>query len=447
MTSEEQQRLLLVLVGLALLWLVLRRRAGQGGTVTGGGANVAPGGAGALPGASTAPPPIQVVPRAPTQPPFVDVAGTVNDGAADILQDNGTSAGSAGGWQLAFYEQLWLPASRLKLSDLGIQDWVYATEFLQNSNSDGFERRDDLGLLGRVLIQNAKDQQGSAILTGILGSVASLIPIVGGILSKGYAGITSTLNAGADWDTAMGNGRLGSLLKDSLGQPTQKTRHLLANYGDGTSAYNGGMLVDGPDAHLDRQTMDLPPDLVVVPCQNFRPENPLWTGAGTIRVRMRLFSKYQGGWLLPWLCWRFNGDPTTSMGLRSTVNARARIYRAVDAIICQFAPFVRENAPNGYWAEKPLVWVGKGTPRASGAGTAIGDRTLYYYRNPLVGPMLGSIFPPTVEDTRYVGTDGRTYSFYGEPMNTPAGTVGALSDVNIDPNPKVAATVAAHRAL
>jgi hypothetical protein len=169
---------------------------------------------------------------------------------------------------------------------------------------------------------------------------------------------------------------------------------------------------------------------MMVPTQPIMPALDPSTGkVQRFRIRLRLFTRYAGGWVLPWLSWHFNGDTTQSVGERQTVNARARVLRAVDAIICQYAPWTREgglySADHGPNATFPL------SAHVRGA-----DRTLFFYRNPLLGPMLGSIFPPTKEDTRYVGSDGRIYSFWGEPLKPYSSSIaiGAKDDFEVDPS-------------
>ena len=392
------------------------------------------------PGAGAAAPSLN---RAP--PPERDVAGTVSDGEGDILQDNGnnTRVAGPGGWQQNFYLQMWLPASRLRLSELRKEDWIYAMTFLQNGGRE-FTRRDDLGDLGAALIQLANDTQGGVAFTQTISAVASIVPVIGPLLSKVNAIQTSELQGGAAWETAMGNGTLGALFKSSLSDDTPQTRHLMANYTDQWSgthpgyALNSIELNDGPEAPLDRRVMTLPEILSLFPAQNFSPPQASWAAVDDFgnpvhfNPRMRLFTKYEGGWFLPWLCWHFNGDLTESYPLRKTINARARIYRAVDALIAARLPWIREDFAPGYVADKSTA---DSFPPPEYAGAPRGvNKNLYFYVSPLLGPVLGSIFPPTDEDVRYVGQDGRLYSFWGEPMTgIPAGAYGPADDSSVDP--------------
>ena len=429
MTSLQKQ-IALILLGLALLYWLAKRSArpvAASGTVAGGTT------AGGLPGAATGP----AGPSAAQVPTPVDVAGGISDGAADFALTNGDMAGGSTWGQNAF-DQLWYPASQIPLSNLTAEDYVYAQNFLQNGGGE-FSRRDDLGQLGQALLSQASGAAGAEIFNTVAGSVLSIIPIVGQAFSKVTAAQNAQLASGASWMQAMGNGTLGGVLKDSLSQPTAQTRHILANYSDINTATAGpyGDFVDGPEAPLDRRVMLVPEQVNLYPAQHFEPQNPIFsTGTGhKFRLRLRLWTKYDGGYILPWLSWHFNGDTTQHYGCKQTVNARARVLRAVDVLICQAQPFTRENAPYGYWADAPknaAYAIGK-APRMMGAATLTVDKTVYFYRNPVVGVMLGSIFPPTAEDTRYIGADKRTYSYYGEPMDNPATSIGYVDDLDVNP--------------
>ena len=323
------------------------------------------------------------------------------------------------------------------LSNLTAQDYVYAQQFLENVGGE-FHRRDDLGQLGQALLEEANANGGAELFNTIAGSVLSIIPIVGQAFTKVTAAQNAALASGASWNQAMGNGALGSMLQDNLSQPTAQTRHILANYSDTNTATSGpyGDFVDGPEAPLDRRIMLVPEALTLYPLQHSEPQNPIFSvAARKFRIRLRLWTKYNGGYILPWLSWHTNGDTTQHLGLKATVNARARIFRAVDVLICQAQPYVREGAPFGYWADagKAASFAIGAAPRFMGAGTLTNDKTVFFYHNAFVGPMMGSIFPPTAEDTRYVGSDGRTYSYYGEPMNNPAGSLGYVDDLDVNP--------------
>lgn len=443
--SASQKQIALIVLGLALLYWLWKRSASPATSAPATSAGNTAGAAGGAPGGSQAPAP-SVAAKIPAP---VDVAGAIPDGGADFMIQNGDLAGNTG-WAQDCYEQLWFPASQIPLSNLTAQDYVYAQIFLQNQGGE-FTRRDDLGQLGAALIASANANGGAEVFNQIAGSILSMIPIVG----KGFSMVTAAQNqalaGSANWQSALGNGAIGSLLHDSLGQPTDETRHLLANYSDTNfDAGPVGNPTDGPEAPLDRRVMGMPVNVPFGPLQNISPWEAILqattsNGAKPFRIRERHFTKFQGGWVLPWLSWHTNGDTTQHYGLKATVNARARVLRAVDVIVCQATPYAREGAPSGYWADVPKgsgflsVW-----PRYMGAGQQTLDKSVYFYRNSIVGPMMGSIFPPTSEDVRYVGSDGRTYSYYGEPMNNPAGSIGFVDDLDV--NPADAAKLAARTA-
>lgn len=422
-----QKQVALVVLGLALLWWLLRRsQSASAASTSAGGATTAGAGSGA---------PASVLAKLPAP---VDVAGGISDGAADFMTTNGTNAG-AGAWVQQLYDQLWYPASQIPISNLTAQDYVYAQTFLQNGGGE-FNRRDDLGQLGLALLAQAAANGNAAIFNTVAGSILSMIPLVGQAFGKVTAAQNQQLATSGSWDQAMGNGAIGGLLHDSLGSPTLETRHLLANYSD--SKFDAGPVgnpTDGPEAPLDRRVMGLPESVPFMPLQNFSPWVAILQASGAggmkqFRIRQRLFTKFAGGWCLPWLSWHTNGDTTQHYGAKQTVNMRARVLRAVDVIICQASPYSREGAPAGYWADVQKsagflsTW-----PRYMGAGELVHDTSVYFYRNPIAGPMMGSIFPPLAEDVRYVGSDGRTYSYYGEPMGNPAGAIGYVDDLGVNP--------------
>lgn len=365
-----------------------------------------------------------------------DVAGDVGEGEHFVLLDNANNqytAAQHGGWWQRAYEQLWLPASRLKLSELGKADWADAGGFLNNAGGE-FTRRDELGELGAALVAEASDRAGAEAFTQAVSLVAGAIPIVGTFIAKVNAVQSGDLSAADAWSNAMGNGSLGSTFRSSINQESAASQHLLRNFADGQGqfSYQGVnvIMADGPNAPLDRRTMGWPEQLQIGPMQFFSPPVSFWTATGpsgeqvTFCVRMRLFSKYAGGWVLPWISWHTVGDTSQTYTCRQSVNAAARLLRMADALICAAEPYTREGG--FYYVEHPegAPW---GTfPRGKIPG-------LYFYVNPLMGPMLGSIFPPTAEDRRYVGKDGRTYTFYGEPM-----IHGAADDSDVDPAARAA---------
>jgi hypothetical protein len=392
--------------------------------------------------ATPAPPvmaaPTPVIARPPAPPPL-DVATLVSDGEADILTANAGTDVLWTSYADKLYRQLWKPASLIPLSNLGPEDWIYAKTFLENAGGE-FTRRDDLGMLAREALADASAQRGGAVASSIIGMVASIIPIIGAGFNAAMQNTSGAVAGSAAWNEAMGNGALGATIRSALAQPTQQTRHLLRNYDD--AATDG----DGPEAPLDRRIMVLPEVIGTMPAQTIQPAMPVFVASSSdagfggqrrFRIRLRLFTRFAGGWVLPWLSWHCNGDHTQSVGMRQTVNARARILRAVDAIICQYSPYTREGAPAGYYCEggPTKSWPAGVHPRFSGAGHAVDDKTVFYYSNPFIGPMLGSIFPPLREDTRYVGSDGRMYSYYGEPMNGLSSiAVGPIDDFQVDPS-------------
>jgi hypothetical protein len=381
--------------------------------------------------------PTPVIARPPAPPPL-DVATLVTDGERDVLTLN---AGISVLWSDAadeLYRQLWKPASLIPLSNLGPEDWILAKTFLENAGGE-MTRRDELGMLAHEALADASQQRGGALAASIIGTVASIIPIVGAGFNAAMQSTSGAVAGSGAWNEAMGNGQLGATIRSALSQPTQQTRHLLRNYDD-TSNYT-----DGPEAPLDRRIMNLSELLGLMPAQTIQPPMQMFVAGRTrFRIRLRLFTRYAGGWVLPWLAVHFNGDRQQAfdsilgaMSARQTVNARARVLRAVDAIICQYSPYTREGAPDGYFCEggPGKVWAAGKRPRKSGAGALVDDKTVFYYSNPFLGPMLGSIFPPTAEDKRYVGGDGRTYSYYGEPMTGLSSiAVGPIDDYEVDPS-------------
>jgi hypothetical protein len=451
---DDQKKLIFAgALGLLLLWWLTRPKSAP-----------APADSAAM-GNALPPSPVNAVPPAaapvatpvivaPPRPAPLDVAGTISDGTQDLLQRNG---GTLVLWTpdtQAIYEQLWLPASKIPLSNLGPEDWLLAKQFLENSGGE-FSRRDDLGTLGKELLANASYSSGGAVAASVIGMVASIIPIIGAGFNAAMQSSSGASAGSAAWDEAMGNGQLGGVIRSALSQPTMQTRHLLMNYSDTTSA------VDGPEAKLDRRVMNLPEQIGIMPAQTVTPASPVFsvgttsTGIGVLasmgnvrqfkfRIRLRLFSRYAGGWVLPWLSAHFNGDKLQAydsilgaVGTRQTINARARVFRAVDAIICQYSPYVREDAPHGYWSDASVNahFPPDRAPRFAGAGESPTDQTVYFYSNPYLGPMMGSIFPPTKEDRRYIGGDGREYSYYGEPRKSSnVLAIGAMDDYLVDPS-------------
>ena len=100
-----QKQLAFVALGLALLWWLMRRNASPATATTSAPAGNTAGAGAVAPGAG------QAVAGQVPQP--IDVAGSIADGGADFALQNGDGAGSAA-WASALYDQLWLPASKIR---------------------------------------------------------------------------------------------------------------------------------------------------------------------------------------------------------------------------------------------------------------------------------------------------------------------------------------------
>ena len=348
-----------------------------------------------------------------------DVAGDVRDDETDWLTEDVNTQELQ--WRNQFYRQMWLPASKVLPSQLDPQTWRYTIALL----SGKLHRYNDASHAWQIITQaygSSKEAAGGgqAVATAV-GAILSLInPILGKVWDAGVGSQIDLAIAQADiaFQSAGKVGgviskNLGELFKDSL-RPENldpPVRMMLAS-----SSHGGESKMDPNLVPWFAQSGIYLEDRWVAPPWN----SDNYAGV-YYYPHARFFTQFSsggqhGGWILPWLSFElgYGGNEQYGLGgmktLRQRINMRARIYKALEMISNMADPDTEA-------LKSPLQFPNK---------------YRYYYMNPVLGPIAGSIFPPTVEDKRIKTADGRWLHWDGTEWKDPATqaiTVGGLHGV------------------
>jgi hypothetical protein len=393
---------LLPIAGLALAAAYLM---GQSNRQTGTGAN---------PGV----PVVNVGGTGATTTPALDVAGDVVNTEVDALQtqpglDTNSNAPD-------HFRHLWLPASKVPISSLSSYDFRLALALL----SGGLHRRPDLEPNYQHAIEEIQAQATGAEASGIIGAVASIVPVIGAVLSKISGMETSEL--GSDISSTLGNigadmSQLRTTVNPSNLDPPAQMLLAPVWQGDGTAGLGDEPMTFETEPWVaEAGVIAKPPVGItgVIPASYFAamPFRPRTDQAVVYRYspRRRLFTMFQYGLILPWVSDELIADATSGQTLRQAINVRARVYRAIDVICCLAYPDNNVLDISKLLADDNPLATGNWTagwynmPKESGA-----TDPLYYYINPSVGNMFGSIFPPTAEDKHIFDADGFPRDFQG----------------------------------
>jgi hypothetical protein len=305
-----------------------------------------------------------------------------------------------------FFRWFWLPASKVKLTELTAFEWRMVFALLGGT----VHRRIDREKRYANMVLDIRQRQEMAKWGKLVGQLYSsalnaMVPGVGSVFTQILnTGINSALNtAGKDLaQDAKAMGAAGSSYRFSvdphnLDPPAQMLLAPCWRNGEGDSIIDDkmmpwlneqGMIWDTPKLNGDVPTK-------YVGTADF-PWPPLSNLGTSKRYRFaaqrRFWCLTQYGLYLPWICDEFFNRQLTT---KQQVNLMARVYKAIctlsvwafpdtsikDPIRTKFAPGVRPKPTTGY------------------------TDPVYYYNSPL-GEVLGSIFPPTDEDTYIVDAEG-----------------------------------------
>lgn len=352
--------------------------------------------------------------KTPVMP--LDVAGDVQESEVDALQQNPglqtqTSAGD-------FFRHVWLPASLVPISSLTSYDYRMAVALL----SGGLHRRADLEPLYQRFIVDEQGKGTGVAAAGVVSAIASIIPIVGSVVARGIASEGAQVAAGVAGDLASANGDINALRTTvNLANLDPPAQMLLAPVwqGDGINSGIGDKPMDFSVEPwvAEAGVVAYPPVGIngIIP-QKYFDQMPFRPRDAQLRfcAHRRLFTLFQYGMMLPWVSDELIADKTAGTTLRQAINQRARVFRVLDIICCLAYPDNNVlNRANLTDDTNPLAagnWTAGWYLKNKGQGQS---DPIYYYVNPTVGGMYGSIFPPTAEDKHIVDSDGFPRDFQG----------------------------------
>lgn len=317
---------------------------------------------------------------------------------------SGTGAIDGSGWDMVnnnsianFFRWYWLPASKVKLSEITLYEWRLAFAMLGGS----LHHRPDLEFRYRNFINGVKQDQESAFAGSIVAQVASIVPIIGKVFNQVVQAQVAAANS-ADMADVRGAGTMASGFRFSvdpknLDPPAAMLLQPSYN-GEGEKILDttntpwiplAGTILQGP--MIDGK---VPSKYVGTPDFPWEP----WAGGYSFNAHKRFFCYYQYGIFMPWICDEIFGKP--AMSTKASVNLSARIYKAIDVLsVLAFPDVGVRNSERAVEGRTILPW-SQSAP-------------VYYYHNPVMGDVLGSVFPPTDEDVQIVNSDGYTLNWYG----------------------------------
>ena len=315
--------------------------------------------------------------------------------ANDFMANNGGFSDTAGFRQL-FVQKVWGPACNVYLKDLTSEDIYDAFTFLScgGGNQGKFVRRDELGTRFKAGLAGIAQEQTGEETASIVGAIESIIPLVGTALSS----VTNSAQGALQSSAGQIGQDLSNIVHTAVSPSTLAVspgaRAIMA-----PSIDSSGVIAAG-EYPLTREDL-------LTPIALDGPANYDGYGwEGYRKVHARLLTRTPYGWLFPWLCAYFDGLPTNSQGSGQTfiteaerINRRARVYRAIDLIICLAYPVFPSSTKAGFPG-------------------------CYVYQSKKWGPIFGSCIPPNQksgDETFYVdykgehGPVGQIYKFDGTP--------------------------------
>jgi hypothetical protein len=321
--------------------------------------------------------------------PNADVAGDVDDGEQDFMLDNlyCYRDGQMGSWDATtFFRQMWLPAAKVKLSGITPYQWRLASYLLNG----GLHRRNDLE---RLYIDYQKDlqaQKDAAAGNAIFAQVASIIPGVGGLISGmiNTAVVQPLNNAIALEGSALANSFQSLRIAvdpKNLDPPAQMLIAPVWKGGDANWDLSVAPWIPRGNVSpvVPKMIGKIPPQYQSVVRGNF---------SGIFHAQRRLLACFQYGYMLPWV-----SDELLGATLRDTINIRARVYKAVCTLSALAFPDTTFS---------------------------MSKQGVYYYHAGVGVDILGSIFPPTVEDSPLSAGGGKVYAYEGYVSQLVGNTTG-----------------------
>jgi hypothetical protein len=297
----------------------------------------------------------------------------------------------------AFFRQVWLPASRFKLSSLT----DYQTRLAFDVLSGNVHRYPDKEDKYQQFLEEQRQASTQAIAGTVFSAVGSIIPIVGKVFSTVVSAAVSSVNTDVIHSAGAAAGMMNSIhvavdLKN-LDPPAQM---LLQPSWNGQGEKRFDMSVAPWVSQAGIQLYD-PVFNGQVPAKYRQDLGNICridkSPVSTYSAHNRLWNSYQYGIFLPWVCDEFFGPGST---LQDQINSVSAAYKLLDTICCLAFPDTTIRDPNrkgmNYWGQNRV--------------------NLYYYTNKYFGDILGTIFPPTDEDTYIQNNNGEILDYNGYPF-------------------------------
>jgi hypothetical protein len=297
----------------------------------------------------------------------------------------------------SFFRQVWLPASRFKLSNLTDYQMRLAFGVLSGS----VHRYADLEDKYQQFLEEQRQASTQAIAGTVFSAVGSIIPIIGKVFSTVVSSAVASVNS----DIIHNAGGAASMMSSihvavdlkNLDPPAQM---LLQPGWNGQGEKRFDMSVAPWVSQSGVQLYD-PVFNGQVPAKYRQDLGNLCridkTPVSTYASHKRLWNSYQYGIFLPWVCDEFFGPGST---LKDQINSVAAAYKLLDTICCMAFPdsTIRDPSRKGQnlWGQNRTNY--------------------YYYSNKYFGDILGTIFPPTDEDTYIQNSAGEMLDYNGYPF-------------------------------
>lgn len=338
-------------------------------------------------------------------------AKDVNASKTGIDMSNPQSRISADRW---FFKWFWLPASKVKLSEITPYEWRMAFALLGGSVHRRMDREKRFG--GYVL--GLKLQQESQAIGGIIAKIGAMVPIVGQTFAQVVQSAVFNAAASATASEARAMGQAAGSYRVAVDPKNldPPAAMILA------PAYTGA-----GDAKVETKIMPWLEQQGLIfadmEINGYVPEEYIGTadfpwpkfvsqGLGhqhLYAINRRWFCSHQYGLFLPWICDEFFSRQLTT---KQQVNLVARVYKAIATLSVMAFPDVGIRDPNRSNKADEIT-----DPTSNYMGRPSNPwgylYPVYYYNNPLFGDVLGSIFPPTDEDKPIVNNSGHLLTSWG----------------------------------
>ncbi len=342
----------------------------------------------------------------PVQEVLIQVGeGAVGHGVSNFGLDSKTGIDIANSQAVVglddfFFRWFWLPASKVKLSEITPYEWRMSFALLGGS----VHRRMDREMRYQAAMLDIKQRQESAMVGSLIAKVGAMVPVIGSVFAAVVQSQVTNVAAQAIGTDARAVGASGSSYRFAVDpknlDPPAAMLLAPAYKGDGDKKIDTHVMPWLEEQGLNLESTVIPGN---VPKKYIGTSDFPWPefgGVGRFRyaINKRFFTCHQYGIFMPWICDEFFNRQLTT---KQQVNFIARVYKAIATLTVMAFPDITIRDP-------ARGWVGRPKPGPWGYSDPV-----YYYNNPIMGDVLGSIFPPTEEDKGISNSAGYMLNFQG----------------------------------